>query len=63
VALRTRRRQPAFVNSGKVNFNNPKAVFASNARTIGLMAKFDFQIKIRVREARLGSFFVLIGGG
>jgi hypothetical protein len=32
----------AFVTPGKPNFNNPKAVFASNARTIALMAKFSF---------------------
>lgn len=32
----------AFVTPGKENFNNPKAVFASNARTIALTAKFTF---------------------
>lgn len=32
----------AFVTPGDANFNNPKAVFASNARTIALMAKFSF---------------------
>jgi hypothetical protein len=32
----------AFVTPGNANFNNPSAVFASNARTIALMAKFSF---------------------
>ena len=32
----------AFVTPGAANFNNPKAVFASNARTIALVAKFSF---------------------
>ena len=32
----------AFVTPGNANFNNPKAVFASNARTIALTAKFTF---------------------
>lgn len=32
----------AFVTPGDANFNNPKAVFASNARTIALVAKFTF---------------------
>ncbi len=32
----------AFVTPGDANFNNPRAVFASNARTIALMAKFSF---------------------
>jgi Carboxypeptidase regulatory-like domain len=32
----------AFTNPGNANFNNPRAVFASNARTIGLVAKFSF---------------------
>jgi len=32
----------AFVTPGNANFNNPKAVFASNARTIALVAKFTF---------------------
>jgi hypothetical protein len=32
----------AFVNPANANFNNPKAVFASNARTIALVAKFSF---------------------
>jgi Carboxypeptidase regulatory-like domain len=32
----------AFVTPGAANFNNPRAVFASNARTIALMAKFSF---------------------
>jgi hypothetical protein len=32
----------AFVNPASANFNNPKAVFASNARTIALIAKFSF---------------------
>ncbi|HVN19419.1 MAG TPA: carboxypeptidase regulatory-like domain-containing protein [Dongiaceae bacterium] len=32
----------AFVTPGDANFNNPKAVFASNARTIALVAKFSF---------------------
>jgi hypothetical protein len=32
----------AFVTPGDANFNNPKAVFASNARTIALTAKFTF---------------------
>jgi len=32
----------AFVTPGNANFNNPKAVFASNARTIALLAKFSF---------------------
>ncbi len=32
----------AFVNPANANFNNPKAVFASNARTIALTAKFTF---------------------
>jgi hypothetical protein len=32
----------AFVTPGDANFNNPKAVFASNARTIALTAKFSF---------------------
>jgi hypothetical protein len=32
----------AFVTPGDANFNNPRAVFASNARTIALVAKFSF---------------------
>ena len=32
----------AFVNPGNANFDNPKAVFASNARSIALLAKFTF---------------------
>ena len=32
----------AFVTPGDANFNNPRAVFASNARTIALIAKFSF---------------------
>ncbi len=32
----------AFVTPGNANFNVPKAVFASNARTIALVAKFSF---------------------
>jgi len=32
----------AYVNPGNANFNNPKAVFASNARSIALLAKFTF---------------------
>jgi len=32
----------AFVTPGSSNFNNPKAVFASNARTIALTAKLSF---------------------
>jgi hypothetical protein len=32
----------AFVTPGNANFNNPRAVFASNARTIALTAKFSF---------------------
>jgi hypothetical protein len=32
----------AFVTPGDANFNNPRAVFASNARTIALIAKFTF---------------------
>jgi Carboxypeptidase regulatory-like domain/TonB dependent receptor len=32
----------AFVTPGNANFNNPRAVFASNARTIALIAKFSF---------------------
>jgi len=32
----------AYVNPGNSNFNNPKAVFASNARSIGIVAKFSF---------------------
>ena len=32
----------AFVTPGAANFNNPRAVFASNARTIALVAKFSF---------------------
>ena len=32
----------AFVTPGDANFNNPRAVFASNARTIALTAKFSF---------------------
>ena len=32
----------SFVTPGAGNFNNPRAVFASNARTIALMAKFSF---------------------
>jgi hypothetical protein len=32
----------AFVNPGNKNFDSPAAVFASNARTIGLVAKFTF---------------------
>lgn len=32
----------SFVTPGNANFNNPRAVFASNARTIALMAKFSF---------------------
>jgi len=32
----------AYTNPGNANFNNPKAVFASNARTIGLLAKFSW---------------------
>jgi hypothetical protein len=32
----------AFVTPGNANFNNPRAVFASNARTIALLAKFSF---------------------
>jgi hypothetical protein len=32
----------AFVTPGNANFNNPRAVFASNARTIALVAKFSF---------------------
>jgi hypothetical protein len=32
----------AFVTPGNANFNNPRAVFASNARTIALVAKFLF---------------------
>jgi len=32
----------AFVTPGDANFNNPRAVFASNARTIALVAKFTF---------------------
>jgi hypothetical protein len=32
----------AFVTPGNLNFNNPRAVFASNARTIALVAKFSF---------------------
>ena len=32
----------AFVTPGDANFNNSKAVFASNARTIALTAKFSF---------------------
>lgn len=32
----------AFVTPGNANFNNPRAVFASNARTIALTAKFTF---------------------
>jgi hypothetical protein len=32
----------SFVTPGNANFNNPKAVFASNARTIALTAKFSF---------------------
>jgi hypothetical protein len=31
-----------FVTPGKATFNEPKAVFASNARSIGLVAKFTF---------------------
>jgi len=32
----------AYVNPGNSNFNNPKAVFASNARSIAIVAKFSF---------------------
>jgi hypothetical protein len=32
----------AYVNPGNSNFNNPKAVFASNARSIAIVAKFTF---------------------
>lgn len=32
----------AFVTPGDANFNNPRAVFASNARTIALTARFSF---------------------
>ncbi len=32
----------SFVTPGDANFNNPRAVFASNARTIALTAKFSF---------------------
>jgi TonB dependent receptor len=32
----------SYVNPSKPEFNNPKTVFASNARTIGLVAKFSF---------------------
>jgi hypothetical protein len=32
----------SFVTPGNANFNNPSAVFASNARTIALLAKFSF---------------------
>jgi hypothetical protein len=31
-----------YLTPGNAIFNNPKAVFASNARTIGLVAKFTF---------------------
>ncbi len=31
-----------YLTPGKTEFNNPKTVFASNARTIGLVAKFIF---------------------
>jgi hypothetical protein len=31
-----------FVTPGKATFNDPKAVFASNARSIGIVAKFTF---------------------
>jgi len=32
----------SYVNPAKAEFNQPKTVFASNARTIGLVAKFSF---------------------
>jgi hypothetical protein len=32
----------SFTTPGKATFNDPKSVFASNARTIGLVAKFSF---------------------
>jgi len=32
----------SYVNPAKANFNNPRSVFASNARTIALTAKFTF---------------------
>ncbi len=32
----------SFITPGSVDFNNPKGVFASNARTIALIAKFSF---------------------
>ena len=31
-----------YLTPGNAIFNNPKAVFASNARTIGIVAKFTF---------------------
>jgi hypothetical protein len=31
-----------FATPGKANFNNPKDTFASNARAIGIVAKFLF---------------------
>ena len=32
----------SFVNPGNANFNLPKTVFASNARTMAIVAKFSF---------------------
>jgi hypothetical protein len=32
----------SFITPGSVDFNNPRGVFASNARTIALVAKFSF---------------------
>jgi hypothetical protein len=32
----------SFLTPGNANFNNPKSVFASNARSIAIVAKFTF---------------------
>jgi hypothetical protein len=31
-----------YLTPGNANFNNPKSVFASNARTMAIIAKFTF---------------------
>jgi hypothetical protein len=33
---------PSYVSVGDPNFNKPRTVFASNARSIALVAKFSF---------------------